>query len=374
LFLAEQVIQELHYDRVVFVPAAVRPLKDMAPGASGKDRLEMLRRSVKGNGAFRVDECEVLRPGPSYTHDTILYLEEKYAGKLSGKMGLVIGDDLAGEFPRWFHRNDILAHAEIILARRLATPDTFPYAHVSLDNAVLPLSSSDIRARIAGGRSWRYLVAPGVAAFIEKQQLYRPVPAAVTMPVSAPSPAEALLPHLRAALSCKRFDHSVRVAETAKGLCGKYGLDVEAGYVAGLAHDVCKELPESELLRLAQGDGLGIGPLELEKPALLHGRAAAIYLRDTLGVTDEAILEAVREHTFGRPGMGILAQVIYIADKIEPGRPQVTEEYRRMLDKLDLHSLLRYVLAENFDYVVTKGKNVAPQSYALLEALEGNNE
>ena len=73
-----------------------------------------------------------------------------------------------------------------------------------------------------------------------------------------------------------RFEHSVRVAQTAEYMCGIYGVDKVKGYVAGLAHDICKDLPDEEQLSLAEKDGLPISDAERKFPSLLHGRAAAV--------------------------------------------------------------------------------------------------
>jgi nicotinate-nucleotide adenylyltransferase len=171
-------------------------------------------------------------------------------------------------------------------------------------------------------------------------------------------------------LSEKRYNHCLRVAETAKRLCLKYGEDAEWGVLAGLAHDMCKELGDEVVLSLASRDGQEISEAEQQKPGLLHGRAAAIKLWEDFGIEAPAVLEAVGEHTVGRAGMGNLAKILYAADKIEPGRPQVTEEYLKKLDALDLDSLLAFVVAENIGFLELKGKRVAPASRELLKSLE----
>jgi nicotinate-nucleotide adenylyltransferase len=127
------------------------------------------------------------------------------------------------------------------------------------------------------------------------------------------------------ALGEKRYKHSLRVAGTAARLCGKYGEDVMLGTLAGLAHDMCKEMSDDTLISLALRDGAGFDEIEKTKPGLLHGRAAAIKLKEDFGVTNPAVLEAVREHTVGRAGMCNLAKILYVSDKIEPKRTQDTD-------------------------------------------------
>ena len=125
------------------------------------------------------------------------------------------------------------------------------------------------------------------------------------------------------------------------------------------------------LLKIASRDGCEIDALERERPSLLHGRAAAVKLREDWDVSDESVLEAVANHTFGKAGMCDLAKVLYVADKIEPGRENVTEEYIRRLFKMDLDGMMRTIIKESMNYLKGKGKGVSPQTKALYKSLKG---
>ncbi|WP_432895141.1 HD domain-containing protein [Treponema socranskii] len=91
--------------------------------------------------------------------------------------------------------------------------------------------------------------------------------------------------YAKAVLTKERYEHSLRVAETASRLCKKYGLDTSRGYLAGIAHDMCKDMSDEKIAALAREDGKAITELEAQKPSLLHGRAAALMLRRDFGVT-----------------------------------------------------------------------------------------
>jgi nicotinate-nucleotide adenylyltransferase len=176
-----------------------------------------------------------------------------------------------------------------------------------------------------------------------------------------------------AAVKKSRYDHSLRVAETAQKLCRRYGLDEKRGYLAGVGHDMCKDMSDDLLLSLALRDGQDITPLEKKKPALLHGRAAAVKMAEDFGIGDKEILQAVADHTFGAENMCDLAKIIYAADKIEPGRGYVTKTYMEKLAKLSLDELVMAVLADGISYLEKKGFTVAPESERLLESLEKKN-
>jgi len=146
-------------------------------------------------------------------------------------------------------------------------------------------------------------------------------------------------------------------------------LDASRGYLAGIAHDMCKDMSDEKIAALAREDGKAITELEAKKPSLLHGRAAALMLRRDFGVTDKDILQAVAVHTFGEEGMCALSKVVYAADKIEPGRPQATKAYTAFLEHLSLDELVEKVLADGIAYLKKKGCAVAPESEKLLRSL-----
>ena len=159
LFLADTVLSALHYDRVVLVPACKSPFKLSAAGMedSARDRLEMIAASIAGDPRLTVDACEIRREGVSYTVDTVADIIRRYAP--DGKPGLIIGDDLAADFPQWRNSEEILAMADIIIARRTsANVASMPYPCTQITNDVMEVSSAMIREKIAAGGAWRYLI------------------------------------------------------------------------------------------------------------------------------------------------------------------------------------------------------------------------
>lgn len=79
-----------------------------------------------------------------------------------------------------------------------------------------------------------------------------------------------------------RYEHSVRVAQMCSQLCGKFGMDEKIGYLAGIGHDMCKELDYKKMIKLASKYDCPIMEFELKKPSLLHGRAAAVMMKKSL--------------------------------------------------------------------------------------------
>lgn len=164
-----------------------------------------------------------------------------------------------------------------------------------------------------------------------------------------------------------RYEHSVRVAEMCARMCRQYCMDSRKGYLAGIGHDMCKDFSDEDLIEIASRDGNPIIDFERKKPALLHGRAAAVMLREKFKILDPEILEAVANHTSGIIGMCDLTKCLFLADKIEPGRPQSTDEYREKLLAMSLDDMLYSVLEENFEYLTKHCCEIMPGTREMID-------
>jgi nicotinate-nucleotide adenylyltransferase len=382
LFLADGVISAFGYDRVILIPAFQSPFKPGAQAAPPEDRLDMLAASIAADPRLTVDDCEIRRKGVSYTIDTLGDIKKRYLPE--GKPALILGDDLARDFSRWKKAGEIAEQADIIIAHRMNSEELpFPFPHRRLKNEIMDLSSRVVRDRIRRGGNWRYLVPPGARFLIEDRGLYG-IP-----PPDSPRPPEGALPGagglppktvswelaggietaVRSLLPPGRFLHSRNTALLAHDICRRFHLDPVAGYLAGIAHDIGKPLPEDELIRLARRDGQGISPMEYKKVSLLHARAGAVLLKDRFGVHNEDILEAVRLHTIGDRSMGPLAKAVFIADKIEPSREQVTDRLREPARYPGLDELFAAVVDETVAYLSSRNVDISESTRRLLAAI-----
>jgi nicotinate-nucleotide adenylyltransferase len=171
LCLAEEVRAAFGYDRVILVPACTPVHKDPTPVIPGTYRLAMLRLAVEGCEGLLVDDGELVRGGPSWTIDTVVELVPRYS--ITGRPGLVIGDDLAAGFATWKDAGRLAAMVDLVLARRTSERHAeFPWPHRVVMNPLITISSSDIRLRVAEGRSIRFLVPDPVIAYIAAHGLY----------------------------------------------------------------------------------------------------------------------------------------------------------------------------------------------------------
>jgi predicted HD superfamily hydrolase involved in NAD metabolism len=176
----------------------------------------------------------------------------------------------------------------------------------------------------------------------------------------------------RSRLSKERYKHTLRVADTAEDLALAHDLEADRARLAALLHDAARETGPEEFLNLADKWHLQVGDLERQSPKLLHGPVAAEMARRELGVDDGEILEAVRAHTTGKPGMGTLALVLYVADKIEPARDYPSVGRLRRLAREDLNEAAAESLRRAIAHNEERGKTTHPASLKMLDWLEAD--
>ena len=166
LAIANAALDELGLDRVYFVPARRSPLRQHGPIATAEDRLAMLTAAIAGEPRFRVSPVELDRKGPSFTVDTLEALHGE------GELFLILGSDAYADFERWREPARIRDLATIVLAARPGAPNA-PDGVRMLDSPLMDISSRELRARAARGRSLRYLVPEAALRYIEEHRLYR---------------------------------------------------------------------------------------------------------------------------------------------------------------------------------------------------------
>jgi len=369
IFLAEKALAELKLDRVVFVPAFRSPFKLDAEGMeiSAKDRIDMLAASIAGDYRFAIDICEIRREGVSYTINTLEDIIERYLP--DGKPALIIGDDLAVDFLKWRDSDKILKLADITIAHRVNSEAVnYPFANITIENETLDVSSHEIRRRISEGGDWQPFVPPGAAAIIKNRALY-----GYSGDLRPELPPDSIIQRVETAaretLSTERFLHSRHTALLSYDLCRRFGLDPMDGYLAGVAHDLAKQIDNKQMLKIVKTAGMDISALEMDKPNLLHGKAAAVLLRERFSIHNKDVLEAVAIHTSGKENMAPLAKVIFIADKTEASR-NIEPALRRMCREDTLDNILFAVLEKSIAKVQAKGMDVSEDTLRLLKKLK----
>ncbi|MEK7217079.1 MAG: bis(5'-nucleosyl)-tetraphosphatase (symmetrical) YqeK [Chloroflexota bacterium] len=133
-----------------------------------------------------------------------------------------------------------------------------------------------------------------------------------------PKPAEVrpLWEHLPQSL----IDHLERVSRLSGELAARWSVDPEAAELAGFLHDIARAQRPEVLLQLARDLGLPIDPVEETTPLLLHGPVGAALARDAVTGAGDDVFQAITWHSTARPGMSDLEKVVFLADKLDPGK------------------------------------------------------
>ena len=165
-------------------------------------------------------------------------------------------------------------------------------------------------------------------------------------------------------LSERRFIHSKNVANSAALLAKKYGEDPLKAETAGILHDITKELNPEKQLQIMRSGGIILDDILEKTPKLYHAVSGMVYARDTLGITDDGILNAIRTHTTGAANMPLLSKIIFIADFISEERDYPDVDIMRRESEKSLEDGMRYALKYVISDLLQKGRTVHPDALA----------
>jgi predicted HD superfamily hydrolase involved in NAD metabolism len=171
-------------------------------------------------------------------------------------------------------------------------------------------------------------------------------------------------------LGAKRVQHSNNVADVAVELAQLYAPElVEKAELAGLLHDHAKRFSLAELTALAARLDIEMTAGERQQPELLHGKVAAALLSERFGIDDVEIAQAVADHVTGRPGMGLLSRILYVADQAARDREFPGVDELRAMAKQDLEQAVLLVVKHKLAYVMLKNCPIEEQSVALYNEM-----
>jgi len=189
LLLAESCREQIPLDKVFFVPAGKPPHKRESVATPAVDRLAMLELAIFGEQAFAACRYEIDREEVSYTVDTVRWFRESWP---EAELFLLMGADMWYDLPHWRAPQEICRLATPVAVCRPGVPEPNPDCLLSLlpqdqpgrkvlrvEMPAIGISSSEIRARIAAGRSIRFRVPRAVEAYIAMHRLYRESPRAI---------------------------------------------------------------------------------------------------------------------------------------------------------------------------------------------------
>lgn len=345
---AKAAVAALELDKLIFVPAALPPHKEVPNGSADESqRLEMTTLMAEGlahelgrPGDVVAADLELRRGGKSYTADT---LEELRALYPQDELWLLMGSDMFLTFQAWHEPERIVALAGIAAFAREEGDDLSALyaqakvlrkefgAQTALINLpqIYEMSSTCLRAKLAAGGGGEHLWNQ-VYGYILRNHLYG---AARDLKHLSDEELRAVSYSM---VRAGRIRHIRGTEETAEALAVRWGADPAKARRAAILHDCTKYLSVEEQISLCARYGEVPDRVERENPKLLHAKTGALIAREEFGA-DAEIFGAIYWHTTGRAGMTLLEKIIYLADYMEPGRSFPGVEHLRALAETSLN-------------------------------------
>lgn len=318
---ARRFIKEARLDALYVIPTANPPHKVKTSQDSEADRLKMLEYAFSGMEGVTVSDMEMQRGGVSYTYQTLSALACEDV-----QLIMLVGTDMLLTLDSWKRPDIIFSLAEIfavarddgdivrLLDKARQYREKFGARVTVSQGEVFDISSSEIREMLATGKDASSYLTPNVLSYINERKLYG-----------------AGFDGALSRLCEKRRRHSVGVAECAVEMAEALGLDTVRCYRAGILHDIAKELPCEEMIRIATEGGYTLSQDDLTAKEVLHQYAGAVIAREEFGL-DSAACGMIAKHCTGAEVMTLEEKVLFLADFIEKGRShsmcrQLREEF-----------------------------------------------
>ena len=179
LLIARAAQKQLHFDRVLFAPVGIQPLKQRRRVTPAAQRAEMVELAIEREPDFELSRIDLDRPGPHYTVDLLRIASGIYPG---AHLWFILGGDSLGDLLRWRDPQRLIELARLAIVRRpgfepdwIALEAALPDLRSRIDwidAAPIDVAAHDIQRRVRAGESIDELVPRPVAAYISERRLY----------------------------------------------------------------------------------------------------------------------------------------------------------------------------------------------------------
>ena len=322
LKLAKQAIQCLGMDEVWFMPTWSTPLKDRVL-TDYTLRLKMIEAAIKPYRKMKMSTLEKMLPSPSYTIHTVEKLKQLHP---EHTFFWIIGDDQYANFDQWKEIDQLKKLVQFICFSR-------NYTNLKKDPDVIFIEDFKVNVSSTKLRQGHFFqTVPVVRRLIFQYGLY-------------------IDEIVQQQMSKERYEHCVSVAKVAMQLAKQHRVSLHRAYLAGMLHDICKEMDREEAyhkMKICFPQHLD------EHKNVWHQWLATDYLRNRLDFRDKQVLQAIQHHVKG-DGHSKLAKILYIADKIDPLRGYDITSLLQLSLK-DLNQGVALVRKQQLHYLKNKGE------------------
>ena len=178
---------------------------------------------------------------------------------------------------------------------------------------------------------------------------------------------------IKSMMSENRYNHCVNVSKEAVKLAKRYGGDEEKAAIAGILHEITKEMPKEEQLQIMLDSGIILDDIQKNAPKLWHGISGSVYIKKHFGIEDEDILNAICYHTTGRAGMSLLEKIIFVADFTSEERTYKGVATMRKKSRKSLEDAMLYGFKFTFSDLSSRELAIHPDELACYNEIVLNN-
>ncbi len=375
IFVAREAQKKLGLDRVLVMPAGDPPHKDEITSISRSQRFALVKETLKAEEGLTFFPYEYTHEGQGYSYIILGELKNLFP---EDDLYFIIGEDSFLAFETWVKPDVISTFVKFAIIRRndcggMSETDLSGLAKIYqkkyktdfiiLKTDTVDCSSTELRRLLYSRKGLhdsekklkKYL--PEAAySYILEHRLYENFPVTAD---GGPFDFNAAYERLQKKLTPHRYRHSLGVEDTCAALAAAWNYPVRLARIAGLLHDCAKSLSDSKYFKVCEKNNIPVSAAEEKAPYLLHAKVGAVYAEKKYGVIDEDLLEAIRVHTTGKPEMGLLDKILFVADYIEPGRDKAADlENIREIAYQDLDLCCEVILKNTLDYLKKSGAEV----------------
>lgn len=329
--IGQTAYEALQLDEIWYMPVNQNPFTKNCV-ASGQERIEMLQIALKDYYYMTICDYELSLPHTvvNYTYNTMQVLTKKYP---EVEFYYIIGADQVELFDAWYEANKLSDLVHMVALNRKGYSSNYPniskYKMITIDYKPIKASSTAIKAG-----HLKHL-NPRVLAYITKKGLY-------------------LDTMIEKYMSNKRYLHSLSVASCAKEIAMANGLDASKAYIAGLLHDIAKELDGKKAKFLMEQHY----PEHLDaSPPVWHQWLSCYLAKKDFLCDDIEILKAIEHHTTASTDMSDIDMCVYIADKYEHLRGFDSKPILELACK-DIHKAFKASLEDFYAFSIKKNRPI----------------
>lgn len=371
---AEAAAEQFGLDKVLFITGGNPPHKRKQHILSAELRHKMVQLAIAGYDKFEAYDYEVKKQTYSYTFETLKHIKQEFK---DAEIYFIIGADSFHNIPGWYKPRTIMELCTLLVYERTGFDREADLEKIKkeyfckvefINSPPIDVSSSEIRELSAQKKDISEFLPCAVHSFITRNNLY----SNIKINVQNPNSITFVKTVIQGKLTPERFKHSLGVCKTASILAEFHEADLTKVRIAALLHDCAKNLSDEEMKQKCEDYDIELDEHEKKNPFLIHAKVGEKIAEYEFGIHDAEILEAIKWHTLGMVGMGLIAKIVFVADMVEPLRHFNGIAELRTLARKDIDKAVAACIESTIYFNNARKREVHPNAYEVYKWVTGN--